>query len=69
MEARIVLESLSRVFLAQAFSSKCGALKINRRAPRLAQQGALNILKCGRASRIAGSEAEAWAAVLPALGR
>lgn len=35
---------------------------------RLAQSGAVTIIKFGRSSRIAFEEAEAWAASLPVMG-
>lgn len=35
---------------------------------RLAQTGAVTIIKFGRSSRIAFDEAEAWAASLPVMG-
>lgn len=38
-------------------------------AYRLAQSGALKIIKVGRASRIAKADAAAWAASLPVLGQ
>lgn len=48
----------------------CARYQVSRStAYRLAQQRAINIVKCGRASRILASEAEAWASALPALGR
>lgn len=57
-----------RKFLTMA--QFCARYQVSRStAYRLAQQGALNIVKCGRASRIIASEAEAWAAALPAMGR
>jgi excisionase family DNA binding protein len=48
----------------------CARYQVSRSTTyRLAHQGALNIVKCGRASRILASEAEAWRADLAALGR
>lgn len=35
---------------------------------RLVRRRELNVVKCGRASRIVTSEAEAWAENLPAMG-
>lgn len=59
---------IERKFLTVA--QFCARYQVSRSTTyRLAQQGALNIVKCGRASRILASEAEAWAADLPALGR
>lgn len=48
----------------------CARYQVSRStAYRLAKQKAISIVKCGRASRILASEAEAWASALPALGR
>ena len=48
----------------------CARYQVSRSTTyRLAHRGALNIVKCGRTSRILTNEAEAWAASLPALGR
>lgn len=59
---------IERKFLTLA--QFCARYQVSRStAYRLAQQGALNIVKCGRASRILASEAEAWASDLPALGK
>jgi len=59
---------IERKFLTLA--QFCARYQVSRStAYRLAQQRAINIVKCGRASRILASEAEAWASALPSLGR
>lgn len=48
----------------------CARYQVSRStAYRLAEQKALTIIKCGRASRILASDAEAWASALPAFAK
>ncbi|MBT2186806.1 helix-turn-helix domain-containing protein [Sphingobium nicotianae] len=51
-------------------SEVCSRYKLSRSILyRLHRSGALKIIKCGRASRIAAADIEAWAASLPTMGR